>query len=100
MKEINKTLSPVAIQTMRNTLDIQHPAEKLVLNKWEMVLGKMGSVPVHETTRDLMVVLFMAETAKSILVDEVALRGTESTFEGLQACESVEKEASEILAAL
>lgn len=95
-----KTITKADLPKIRSILALHCPPENLVVRKWSEVSESMGSVPLQESIRGMKVVLFLVKKAETILVDEVALRGTESTMHGLDTLNKIKSEASELLTAL
>lgn len=95
-----KTITKADLPKIRSALALHCPPENLVVRKWEEVSEAMGSVPLQESIRGMKAVLFLVKKAETILVEEVALRGTESTIHGLDTLSKIKSEANELLAAL
>src|SRR5690606_28594907 len=95
-----KTITKADFFRFRSILALHYPPEDLVVMKWSEVSESLGSVPLQESVRGMKVVLFLVKKAETILVDEVAFRGTESTMHGLDTLNKIKSEANELLTAL
>lgn len=95
-----KSITKADLPKIRSILAIHSSPENLVVRKWSEVSESMGLVSLQESNRGMKVVLFLVKKAETILVNEVALRGTESTMHGLDTLNKIKSEASELLTAL
>lgn len=97
MNTIPKPLTKSDILKVRNSLAVYFPAERPVQKFWQSCLQDMGTVSLSETIQGIKTVLFLVKTAQTILVDEVGMRGAESTFAGISSLDEIKKEATELL---